>query len=291
MSNKAENENNKNIFDLEKVIQENNSTLLKAMPKFIIRWLEKVIMVQQANDINNACSDKQGAEFLSKLVDELNVTIKVENFDTLNSTKRYVFIANHPYGIVDGASIISVVARKFKEIKFVGNQLFNYIPSLRPIVVAVDVFGRNSKQSISNYNEAYASETSQIVNFPSGEVSRKYHKVIEDSKWYKSFLTKAIEHKRDIVPIFIYGTNSKKFHNVYKWRRRLFIPINFELILLIQEMFNKKGQTVCMKFGNPLPFSMFDSRYSAEEWTRKIRAYTYLLGQSDGIPDFIPENL
>jgi hypothetical protein len=56
-------------------------------------------------------------------------------------------------------------------------------------------------------------------------------------------------------------------------------------------MFKKEGTTIRLKFGKPLPYTIFDTRFTYDEWVRKIKAYTYLIEKSSKIPDFEPDKL
>ena len=63
--------------------------------------------------------------------------------------------------------------------------------------------GKNNARLI---DEAYASEN-QIVTFPAGLCSRKINGQIQDTDWKKSFIQKAVEHQRDVVPVYFEGRN------------------------------------------------------------------------------------
>jgi len=73
--------------------------------------------------------------------------------------------------------------------------------------------------------EAYSSD-SQILYFPAGLCSRKRNGVIRDLQWHKSFITKSIQHKRDVVPSFFSGRNSNFFYNLANIRKITGIKAN-----------------------------------------------------------------
>jgi hypothetical protein len=63
------------------------------------------------------------------------------------------------------------------------------------------------------------------------------------------------------------------------------------MFLLPREMFNKKGHTISITFGKPIPFSRFNSSKTNYEWAQKVREYVYLIGNKEYnsiemIPDF-----
>jgi putative hemolysin len=148
------------------------------------------------------------------------------------------------------------------------------VPPLRPLIAAVNVFGRNSKEYVTDLINIYNSDV-PITHFPAGEVSRLYNGKIQDCQWQKSFITKAIFFKRDIVPFYIYGHNSNLFYGISTVRRGLGIKTNIELVLLPHEMFRKKNETIKVKIGKPIPYQKFDKTYSHWDWADKVRRYIY----------------
>jgi len=93
----------------------------------------------------------------------------------------------------------------------------------------------------------------------------------------KSFIAKAVQHKRDIVPVFIDGTNSKFFYNLSNIRTRLGVKANLEMFYLPDEMFKQKGKTITLTFGKPIPYSVFDKSFSPVEWAQKVKEHVYKL--------------
>ena len=54
-------------------------------------------------------------------------------------------------------------------------------------------------------------------------------------------------------------------------------------------MFNKKGQTIRITFGNPIPYNTFDKSRTNYEWAQKVREYVYLIGSKEyNSPSMIP---
>ena len=119
-----------------------------------------------------------------------------------------------------------------------------------------------------------------ITHFPAGEVSRRYKGKVQDSVWQQSFIKKAIESKRDIVPFYFYGRNSRLFYMIYVIRQFFRIEANIELMLLPREMFKKKNKTIKVKIGKPIPYQMFDNSLTAFEWAQKVRSHVYELGNN-----------
>ena len=255
-------------------IEDSNSRKLKRLPGFIIKWIEKIIRQDEMNQILTKYSDYQGLDILTKIIEELNIKIEVDGKENLPENSRCFFLSNHPFGLIDGLVLTKIVGDKYHVLKSIGNEAFMYVPHLRPFIAAVNVFGKNSKEYITALENIYDSDV-PITHFPSGEVSRLYNGKIQDCQWHKSFITKAVSHKRDIVPFYIYGRNSRFFHFISFVRRVLGIKSNIEFIMLPREMFRKRNKTIRIKIGKLIPYQKFDKSFSHWEWADKVRKYVY----------------
>jgi putative hemolysin len=266
-------------LDLEDVIKKSNFGLLKRLPRFIIKLLIKITKQEEINDILTRHSERMGVDFLADMIKEFNLTLVIEGKENLPENGRCFFVANHPFGIIDGTVITNIISQKYGNVKGIGNDAFMYIPHLRPVIAAVNSFGQSSKEYINALEAVFDSDT-PITHFPAGEVSRVYSWKIQDCKWQKSMVTKAISKKRDIVPIHFYGRNSRLFYSIGLFRMMLRIKLNFELMLLPREMLLKKNKTIRLIIGKPIPYQTFDTSLSHWDWAQKIRKHVYDLGKS-----------
>jgi len=263
-------------INVEKQIKESNSSLLKRLPHFIIKIIAIIIKQDEINRILNKYSDSEGIEFLKNLLLELNIKVVIEGAENLPENGRCFFVANHPFGFVDGLILTNTVSEKYGDFKAIGNDLFMLIPHLRPVIAGTNVFGAKSRESIFELEKVFQSET-PITHFPAGIVSRIRNKMICDEDWQKSFISKAISCKRDIVPFYFYGRNSLLFYSVFLFRKAFGIKTNFELALLPHEIFNKRNKTIRVRIGKPIPYQTFDKSMSNFEWAQYVRAQVYNL--------------
>ena len=261
-------------INIATIINDINSRKLKRLPGFIIKWIEIIIRQDEMNQILTKYSDYQGLDILTKIIEELNIKIEVEGKENLPENSRCFFLSNHPFGLIDGLVLTKIVGDKYHVLKSIGNEAFMYVPHLRPFIAAVNVFGKNSKEYITALENIYDSDV-PITHFPSGEVSRLYNGKIQDCQWHKSFITKAVSHKRNIVPFYIYGRNSRFFHFISFVRRVFGIKSNIEFIMLPREMFRKRNKTIRIKIGKLIPHQKFDKSFSHWEWADKVRKYVY----------------
>ena len=142
------------------------------------------------------------------------------------------------------------------------------------IFLPVNKHGAQARDAVLMIEEAYSSGC-QILYFPAGLCSRKKRGVIKDLQWQKSFINKAIQHKRDIVPAFFSGRNSNFFYNLANFRKLLGLKANIEMLYLADEMFRQKDKVIRLVFGKPISWETFDKTKSALEWADWVKSVVY----------------
>lgn len=221
---------------------------------------------------------KRGLEFVNSSLKELDINYRVYGIEHLKLEGRYLFASNHPLGGLDGLIMMSEMGRHYDNIKFVVNDLLMNIKQLEPLFIPVNKHGRQSSEYAELIEQAYASDT-QILYFPAGICSRKVKGSITDLRWHKSFIQKAIKHRRDVVPVYFSGRNSEFFYNLSNFRTKLGIKLNFEFIYLVDEMFRQKNKKIDIVIGEPIPYQTFDSSRTLVEWAEFVREKSYALAE------------
>lgn len=93
----------------------------------------------------------------------------------------------------------------------------------------------------------------------------------------KHFITKAIQHKRDVIPVFIGGRNSNRFYLLANIRKVLHLKWNIEMFLLPDELMRHKNSDIPVYFGKPIPFQTLDQSKTHEEWAEWVKNHVYTL--------------
>lgn len=262
---------------IEKLFKSKNPGLARLIPGFVYSFLKRVICQNQINDFINKYGDRKGLDFAHGMLEYLEVSFQVEGAENLPAPDgRYIFAANHPLGGPDGIILISFLGQKYPNLKFPVNDLLLNLKNLNNIFLAVNKHGALAKEAVSAIEDAYASDC-QMIMFPAGMVSRKTNGVIQDPEWQKSFVTKAIQHQRDIVPIFIEGKNSNFFYNLANFRKKIHLNVNLEMLYLPKETFQKQGQSFTIKIGKPIPWQSLDKSKKPVEWAEVIKQKVYSL--------------
>ena len=250
------------------------------IPFFLIGGVEKLIRQKELNEILRATLPSEGSEFARRVLDYLDISLSVEGLENLKEGGRYMFASNHPLGGLDGMALITVLGAKYGDdnIRFLVNDMLMNVDPLRNIFLPVNKFGKQGKAYAKIINEKMESDC-QIFQFPAGLCSRLHDNgEISDLEWQKSFISKAIEYKRDIVPVFFEGRNSKKFYKTARWRKKLGIKFNLEQILLPSELCKARGSKYRIVFGKPVSWqSLADSGKTHKQLASDLRALSYSL--------------
>ena len=208
--------------------------------------------------------------------------------------RRVLYVSNHPLGGLDGMALIDYVQRRHGgNVYFVVNDLLSAVKPLEKVFLPVNKFGKQSREAVKAVDEAFAGND-PVIMFPAGLVSRlrrvpymgKKRKLVSDLPWNKMFVNKAHHYKRDIIPIFFSGKNSKKFYRMANLRRRLGIKFNFEMIYLPGEMVRMADSSLTISFGVPLSWEMLTPGRDAAGCAASVRASVYHINVVD--PDLPP---
>lgn len=271
-------QNNAFRIDLDKVLRDKSPRHYRKIPRFVINYLKRLVHQEEINGILERNGDLEGVPFMHALVEkEFNLTLELRGEENIPSEGRFVFASNHPLGGLDGICLSSVLGDRFNgRIKYLVNDILYYIDPLKPIFVPINKYGAQAKSSAKAINEAYASDN-QVITFPAGLCSRKVGGEIRDLEWMKSFIIKAAEFQRDVIPVHFEGKNSRFFYNLANLRKASGIKFNFELVYLPDEMFKNSNQTFIITFGKPIPWYTFDHSKTAAEWAQNVKEMVYSL--------------
>ena len=264
------------VIDIEKEFRNSNSWLLKTLPGIVIKGIETFIRQDEMNDVINLNSDKTGVPFINGVLKSWNISTEIHGKENIPSSGRFVFAANHPVGAIDALAFFSMVHKSSPEVVFPSNEILERIPNLRPLLLGINVFGKNSRETAEKINDLFESDI-QILMFPSGEVSRRTKGVISDPVWQKSFISKAIRYKRDVIPVHISGRNSDLFYNVANLRKLLGIKMYVETIMLPREMISQRNSSFKLTIGKVIPYETFTKEKDHWEWAQHVKEIVYKL--------------
>ena len=271
----TENEEKQKI-DVEKVLFSKNPSLARTIPRFIINYLKRIVHQDELNEFLAKYGHLKDAELIAAGLSHFEIKFAISGTENIPHSGRYIFVSNHPLGGLDGLVFINELSRHYSNIKFPVNDILTNIKNLNGIFLPVNKHGLQAKEAAKLIEEAYSSD-SQILYFPAGLCSRKKNGIIKDLQWHKSFISKSIQHKRDIVPAFFSGRNSNFFYNLSNIRKMMGIKANIEMLYLADEMFKQKDKEISLVFGEPIAWETFDKSKTAPDWAEWVKSKVYEL--------------
>lgn len=266
-------------IDVDKVLRERLPKHYRYIPRFVVRWLERTICQDQLNAILVKMAGKNGVDAATAALQQMRITVEATGLDKLRDG-RYLFVSNHPLGGLDGLALISRLGNRYDHnIKFLVNDLLMAVEPLRDVFLPVNKYGSQSRAAAAQIGEALKSDN-QFISFPAGLCSRMQPDgTIADLPWQKAAVVHAVNHHRDVVPVYFDARNSRFFYRFAKWRKRLGIKFNIELIFLPREMMKKCGEPLRFVVGEPVPYASLDAAKPKQEAAR-LRAMVYALAPS-----------
>src|SRR6185436_7316511 len=188
----------------------------RAIPRFLhpllgIDQIERSYAELQSQDV--------ARPFTERLLDHLQVTYRVAERDLAQIPRKgpTVVAVNHPFGILEGAVLATILPRIRLDTRFLANRILSALPEMRDLLVSVDPMGGESsargnraglRQSIEHLQKG-----GLLVVFPAGEVSHfQWRNGVTDPQWSPT-IARMIEiaarrgSALRIVPAFVEGSN------------------------------------------------------------------------------------
>lgn len=241
-------------IDLHKILRSRIKGVKgRLIPGFLISGLERIVHQRELNEVLGRTYPSEGTAFADGCYEYFGLDIDAEGLDEIPEG-RYVFASNHPLGGLDGIGLVKILGKRYGDdgVRVVVNDMLMNVEPLRNVFLPVNKYGSQARAAMRGLNEAYASDR-QIVMFPAGLVSRLgADGKIRDLQWQKSFVTKAIESGRKIVPVTFIGLNRRRFYRLARLRKKLRIGFNIEQIFLPAELCAARGNRYRVIFGKPI---------------------------------------
>lgn len=240
------------------------------------RWLERFIHQDYINGYLR--ENRVGVDFCQGVTDYLGVTIHVEGLDSLPpDSEPCTFVSNHPLGAIDGVALGGILGRYYNgRIKYLVNDLLMNLKGLAPLCVPINKFGAQSRDLPRQVDDAFRSND-HIIMFPAGLCSRLINGEVHDIPWQKTFITKSVQARRNVVPVHFIGQNTRRFYRVARWCKRLGIHANLAQALLPDEMYRARGKHYTVRFGQPIPWQAFDRSRTPAQWALWVEEQVYKL--------------
>jgi putative hemolysin len=219
-----------------------------------------------------------------RLLQHLEITERTSQKDLERIPRQgpVLLVVNHPFGILEGAVLLTLLSRIRSDVKFLANGILKAIPEIRERLIPVDPLGgegaaRSNCVGLRKSVEFLAGGGVMVI-FPAGEVSHFQwrERSITDPKWNPAIAKLlAIASRRargiSVIPVYMEGSNSLLFQAAGLVHPRL------RTIMLGRELLNKKRASVEVRIGSPIAAEKLLAIPSDEKRTEYLRWRTYLL--------------
>jgi putative hemolysin len=257
------------------------STLLgQKLPAPVEGALERLLLLDRFESlyqqVHQSTDERSFAERFLALLD-VHPQISAQDLALVPKQGPVVAVANHPFGLIEGALLGALLPPVRPDIKIMANYLLSSMPEASHYCVFVDPFGggsavranrRGLKDSI-----AWLKQGGMLAVFPAGEVAHLNLKerAVTDPEWNQSIARLARITGASVLPMFFRGANSALFQLLG------FLHPRVRTALLPHEFFNKHNQTLELRIGSPIPPAKLRHYQDDLALTRYLRHRTYLL--------------
>jgi len=267
------------FINLDKVVEGKMGRKSRFLPRFVMSFLKRLVHQDELNALIAASGGKQNVDFMEHCMDYMHNKVVVDGLENLPEGGAFTFVSNHPLGGQDGIVICYVLGRHYNgHIKCIVNDLLMSLSPLKGIFVPTNTVGTQAKIYSQHINELFLSNENVLI-FPAGICSRRQNGVIRDLVWKKAFITKSIEHHRDVIPMYFEGCNSRFFYNIASWCQRLHVKFNIAMLFLPDEMMKNQHKIFHLTIGKPIPWQTFDNTKTPSQWAQYVKEIVYNLNK------------
>ncbi len=189
----------------------------------------------------------------------IEVDCDLRRLDAIPRSGPVVFVANHPYGVLDGVILCDLAIRVRGDFRILLHSLLCQDRDLARFFLPIDFDEtRNARRTNIRSKQLALESLSRgvpVLIFPSGMVAtagRLGFGPVEEPPW-TTFAAKIIRKARAaVVPFHFHGRNSRLFHvasHIAEPMRRA---------LLVREALNKFGRRVRVEIGAPIPWETLE---------------------------------
>jgi putative hemolysin len=240
---------------------------------------KQLVPVEKLRDVYRRVQRSPDGFRLETLLSQMRVGLRVTAADSarIPTAGPVVVVANHPFGVLDGAILTVLLTRVRHDVKILTNFVLGDVPELQQHCIFVDPFetDRSMEANRRALKECltWLHRGGMLAIFPAGEVSHLQvpEAKIADPAWNQTAVRLARRTGASVLPIFFCGHNSVGFQILGMFHPRL------RTALLLQEFLQQEGKTIEVRVGNEISRQRIAAIKDDREATAYLRWRTYLL--------------
>ncbi len=255
------------------------------MPDFFAlrKLAQRLMPMNRVRELYQRAQHPADRPLMENLLREMRVEYRLADadLDRIPATGPLLVTANHPFGLLDGAILASVLGRVRGDVKILTNHLLASIPELQPHCVFLDPLGGNEAvvRNRRGLREAVAwlKSGGVLVMFPAGEVSHLQLRQLQvaDSAWSATAARLILATGATALPVYIQGRNSASFQAMGM------VHPNLRTARLLTEFLQQAGKRVEVRVGSPISVGVVRHARNHELAANYLRWRAYLLAERD----------
>lgn len=213
---------------------------------------------------------------------DIKVDYDQQHLQAIPEQGPLMFVANHPFGVVDGVVLCDLALRARGDFRILLNSMLCQDRMLAPYFLPIDF--EESREAIKTNIRSkqlaleYLSRDIPVLIFPSGMVStadRFGFGSVVDGPW-TTFAAKIIrEAEATVVPLYFHGQNSRKFHLASH------IAEPLRMALLVHEALRMFGRTMRVEIGPALSWQELQAQGGRSALTQYLYQQVQMLNSRD----------
>jgi putative hemolysin len=212
---------------------------------------------------------------------KLDVRYDTHALAAVPRTGPVVFVANHPYGVLDGIVIAWLVNKVRPDFLVLTHIVLTRAPEAAGFILPVDFSGAEGAEQTNLASRAAArahlAHGGAVVVFPAGAISTAPDKFglqpAVDGRW-QPFVAQLIQRsKATVVPIWFGGQNSRLFQIASH------VSLTLRLSLIFHEVKTRIGSCLPVTVGAPVPFAAMAAIRDRQALADELRARVYALSR------------
>ncbi len=268
-----------------------SATTPPQMPDFLAlrRLAQRLMPMNRVRELYQRAQHPAERPLMENLLREMRVECRLADADLarIPSSGPLLVTANHPFGLLDGAILATVLARVRNDAKILTNHLLADIPELQAHCIFLDPFG-GSEAVVRNRRGlreamAWLKSGGVLIMFPAGEVSHLQLRQLQvaDSAWSATAARLILSTGAVGLPVYIQGRNSASFQAMGM------VHPNLRTARLLTEFLQQVSKKVEVRIGSPISAGVVRHARTHEVAANYLRWRTYLLAERDRTePDF-----
>lgn len=218
----------------------------------IKRALYPILRYREARAMADAIAPMGGRQVMDYASGLLSLDLTVTGTEHIPRTGRFILVANHPTGIVDGLAVHDAIKTIRPDAAYFANRdALRVCPALADRIVPVEWVEESrtrakTRETLTAARHAFETDRA-VVMFPSGRLAHLTLSGLRERPWLTTTINLMRRYNAPVVPLHIKGRNS--------WLYYFFHFVNAELrnMTLFYEMLNKKGAHYDLMFGAAIP--------------------------------------